>query len=143
MQNISVINLHQNFFMHCKENQLWRYRSMQRLTNALHISPQYTCIRVSFEELYYKETPTQVVSRKIYEVLSAPFFTDHLWLLLFKISNKNNLQLSQWQNNLPIQRFCKRFVTNFVLAEIWSKHYQLFCWFAPLNNLAKSSIFFD
>ena len=54
------------------------------------------------------------------------------------------LQLSQWENNLkmhslnknlPIQRFCKKIRTNFVLAEIWSKQYQLFCQFAPLNNL--------
>ena len=98
------------------------------------ISPENTCVGVSFKEpcrssvlqLYYKETPTQMVFCKIWENFRSISFTDHLQLLLFKIKSSSNLfknfsaisltcgqqicdhfQLSQWQTNLKMHSLTK------------------------------------
>ena len=75
---------------------------------------------------------------KFAKVLNAPHFTDHLRLLLLKIRNSNKpfkdflaISLTYAQqicdHLFPIQRFCKRCITNFVLAAIWYQHYHLSC----------------
>ena len=123
-------NLHHIFFMHCKENYLWRYRSrgsqMLFKIGAFEISPEYTCFGVLLKNVAGLKTCNIVIKRlqhtwfpvKFAKFLREPVFTDNLRLLFFKISNSSNLfkdfitihpqqicdhlKLSQWQTNLKM-----------------------------------------
>ena len=124
------------------------------LENTCVAGPQACNLQLYQKEIQHKCFPVKF-SR-------SPFSTEQLRWLLFKISNCNNMfkdvsAISLTRNQSLIacnshndklvwksihlpkpcsdRVFCSRFRTNSLLPEIWSKHWQLCCSFALLNNL--------